>query len=42
MMEHKSIAWKWGRFGGAVSLVALVCLTSTLAPPDASAAHERT
>jgi hypothetical protein len=38
MMEHKSIAWKWGRFGGAVSLVALVCLTSTLAPPDASAA----
>lgn len=38
MKDHKSMLWKLGRLGGAVWLVALICLTSTLASRDASAA----
>ena len=41
MKDHKSIVWKLGRLGGAVLLVALVCLTSTLASRDASAATNK-
>ena len=41
MKDHKSIVWRLGRLGGAVLLVALVCLTSTLASRDASAATNK-
>lgn len=38
MKDHKSIVWKLERLGGAVLLVALVCLTSTVVSRVASAA----
>ena len=41
MKDQKAIVWKLGRLGGAVLLVALVCLTSTLASRDASAATNK-
>jgi hypothetical protein len=41
MKDHKAIFWKLGRLGGAVLLVALVCLTSTLASREASAATNK-
>ena len=41
MKDNKAIVWNLGRLGGAVLLVALVCLMSTLASRDASAATNR-
>ena len=41
MKDNKAIVWNLERLGGAVLLVALVCLTSTLASRDASASTNR-
>jgi len=41
MKDNKAIVWNLERLGEAVLLVALVCLTSTLASRDASAATNR-
>lgn len=41
MKDHKSIIWKLGRLGGAVLLVTLVCLTSTLVSRHVGAATKK-
>jgi hypothetical protein len=41
MKDNESVIWKMKRLGGAVLIVAFVCLTSTLSSRDASAATSK-